>query len=108
MNKKYCSPLTVKLNKNLELKTVYSIHDSTGINISGVEFADLVDFETILTAPQHPDYGQLGVVKNSKFLDITREVTGDEDLGVLLLYVSNKLILFVDDDRELLVEFVDV
>jgi len=106
--KKYCSPLTVTLTKNLKLKSVYSIHGATGLDISGCEFADLINFETILLAPPHPDHEHIGIVKNSNFLNIARHTVNDEDLGVLLLYVhANRLLIIIDDERELILEVLD-
>jgi hypothetical protein len=101
-NSAYCSPLTVKLTKELRLDSVYSINDSTGLDISGCEYADLVKLEMILSAPTHPEYEQISLIKNSEFLDIVRKITKDSNLSVLLLYICTNSLLIIIDDRELL------
>ena len=103
----YCTPLTVKLTEQLQLRSVYSIGDSTGLDITGCEYADLINFDTILSAKSHQEYSQISIVKNSTFLNIARQMSKDDLLGVLLLYIqSNRVILFIDDERELLIDIV--
>ena len=103
-SKKYCTPLTIRLSDKFDLEYVESIDDATGLDITGCEYADLISISAILDAKPYPEIGGISIIKNSSFLDIAREMTNDEHLGILLLYIhTTSVVLIVDDEREIII-----
>lgn len=102
---RYSTPITITLTKHYQLESVYSIDEGTGLDITGCEYADLITLESIIQSIPYPDDPDIRIIKNSVYLNITREMADDPSIGVLMLYIhSGMVVIIVDSDRELIIK----
>jgi hypothetical protein len=78
--------------------TVHSLDGCTYADVSEAIFIDILSLNDIITSELIQD--NIYIVKNTNKLNNCKVQLNDDNLGCAIVYTDNKMILLVDDNRE--------
>lgn len=93
----YLPPVNICIDSKKSV-TINSIDECIAIDISGAIYSDIVMFDDIINAQQHSK--NIFIIQKNSLIEQVSEIRGEENIGVLVLYLADRIIFVIHEGRE--------